>query len=78
MNTCTWFDAPPAALRCRIGGHGEQLDGVDPADLTREQIYPQVWNRPDELAWAVHRLPYARDFFAAAAAQGDAILCWIG
>ena len=54
------------------------LDGVSPADLAREQIYPQVWNRPDELAWAVHALPYMRDFFAAAAAQGDAILCWIG
>jgi hypothetical protein len=54
------------------------LDGVDPADLTREGIYPDVWDRgPDELQWAVYDLPWIKAYFQAAAKQGDAIICWI-
>ncbi len=53
------------------------LRGVDPAELTRAEIYPDVWDRPDELTWAVHCLPDVREFFAAAARDGDAVLCWL-
>ncbi|MFK3983516.1 YfbM family protein [Micromonospora sp. NPDC050397] len=51
--------------------------GVDPAELTRAEIYPNVWDRPGELDWAVHHLSYVRRFFAAAARSGDGIICWI-
>ncbi|GAA2616519.1 DUF1877 family protein [Paractinoplanes durhamensis] len=51
--------------------------GVDPGELARANVYPEIWNDPRELAWAVHYLPEAREFFAAAAKDGDAILCWL-
>lgn len=51
--------------------------GVDPAELTRAEIYPSVWDRPGELDWIVHHLAYVRKFFAAAAKSGDGIICWI-
>lgn len=54
------------------------IAGVDSADLQREQIYPTVWDRPDELPWAVCHLPGVKVYFDAAAKAGDAILCWIG
>jgi hypothetical protein len=54
------------------------LDGVDPGDLTRAEIYPNVWDRgPSELQWAVCELPWVKAYFEAAAKDGDAILCWI-
>ncbi|MBE1486179.1 YfbM family protein [Plantactinospora soyae] len=53
------------------------IRGVDPAELTRAQIYPDVWDRPDELRWVTHHLPYVQDYFAAAAKDGDAIICWL-
>jgi hypothetical protein len=53
------------------------LDGVDAADLVAEEIYPNVWDRPGELPWAVGELPNVKTYFAAAAKAGDAIICWI-
>jgi hypothetical protein len=53
------------------------IRGVDPAELERAGIYPAVWDRPGELRWAAHYLPYAREFFAAAAKDGDAVICWL-
>ena len=53
------------------------LDGVEAADLQREQIYPNIWDRPDELPWAACYLPDVKIYFAAAAEAGDAIVCWI-
>jgi hypothetical protein len=54
------------------------IDGVDPAELQQAGIYPTVWDRPDELPWAVCHLPEVKVYFDAAAKAGDAILCWIG
>ncbi|MGN9806307.1 DUF1877 family protein [Micromonospora sp. L32] len=51
--------------------------GVDQAELERADIYPQVWDRPDQLSWVTHHLPYAQRFFAAAAREGDAVICWL-
>jgi hypothetical protein len=51
---------------------------VERADLTRNAIYPQVWDEPDSLEWAVHALPFAQAYFASAAHRGDAVMCWIG
>jgi Domain of unknown function (DUF1877) len=54
------------------------IDGIDPADLTRNHVYPEIWDRPDELKWAVHAIPYIKAYFAAAAEAGEGIMCWIG
>lgn len=53
------------------------IDGVDQAELTEAEIYPTIWDRPDELRWAVSHLPEVKTYFAAAAAAGDAVICWI-
>ncbi|MEV1288776.1 YfbM family protein [Micromonospora sp. NPDC049679] len=51
--------------------------GVDQAELGAADVYPAVWDRPDQLGWVTHHLPYAQRFFAAAAKEGDAIICWL-
>ncbi|HCT79751.1 MAG TPA: DUF1877 domain-containing protein [Micromonosporaceae bacterium] len=53
------------------------LEGVDPAELQREEIYPAVWDRPGELEWPVGFLPDIKTYFNAAAAKDEAIICWI-
>jgi hypothetical protein len=53
------------------------LRGLDPAELTREGIYPAIWDDPNELEWITGYLPDIRVWFGAAAAAGDAMLCWI-
>lgn len=54
------------------------LDGVDQTELLKEQIYPSVWDRPDELPSIATHLPYVKTYFNAAATDDDAIICWIG
>ncbi|MEV4628807.1 YfbM family protein [Micromonospora sp. NPDC049523] len=53
------------------------IRGVDPAELQHAEIYPNHWDRPDELVWVAHFLPDARRFFATAARRGAAVICWI-
>jgi hypothetical protein len=53
------------------------LRGVQPADLVRENIYPHLWDEPDSLPWITHTLPEIKEYFAAAAARGDAVICWL-
>lgn len=50
---------------------------VDQAELVQAEIYPDIWDRPGELAWTAHCLPEAKQFFALAAKEGDAIICWL-
>jgi hypothetical protein len=50
---------------------------VDPTELKRADIYPGPWEAPDELRWVAHYLPYIQSFFAAAAKDGDAVICWL-
>lgn len=52
-------------------------DGVDQAELDRAEVYPMIWDRPDQLGWVTHNLPYAQQFFTAAAREGDAVICWL-
>jgi hypothetical protein len=66
-----------AASRLAALTEGDLIGGVDPAELTRAEIYPGTWDRPGELAWVAHYLPYVRSFFAAAAQDGDAVICWL-
>jgi hypothetical protein len=56
----------------------EFVGGVALAELAREQIYPNVWDDPEELTWVAAHLAGVRTWFSAAAAAGDAVLCWIG
>ncbi|MEV1332957.1 DUF1877 family protein [Micromonospora costi] len=53
------------------------IDGVDPAELHRAEIYPSVWDRPGELDWVAHFVPHVREYFTAAATNGDAVICWV-
>ncbi|WP_432992328.1 YfbM family protein [Dactylosporangium sp. CA-233914] len=56
--------------------HDGLVDGVDQAELSAAGIYPAVWDRPDELWWAVSSLADTKVYFAAAARSGDAVICW--
>jgi hypothetical protein len=47
------------------------LDGVTADDLTAADIYP------DDVPWAASRLDHVRAWFGAAAADGDAVICYI-
>ena len=53
------------------------LAGVTPDLLERAELYPNHWSDEADLRWAVHFLPDARRFFAAAAEAGDAVICWL-
>jgi hypothetical protein len=53
------------------------IAGVDQAELLRAEVYPAVWDRPGELEWLAGYVPDVRDYFAAAATVGDAVICWI-
>ncbi|MEU8419683.1 YfbM family protein [Micromonospora sp. NPDC048835] len=53
------------------------IRGVDPQELTRADVYPDTWDRPGALAWVAHYLPGVQNFFAAAARDGAAVICWL-
>ncbi|MET8279269.1 YfbM family protein [Micromonospora sp. NPDC005174] len=53
------------------------IGGVDPQELKLAEVYPQTWEEPGELAWVAHYLPGVQTFFAAAASDGDAVICWL-
>ncbi len=82
-----WGYGPPAYLTpAQVASAAAQLEalteedllrGVDPAELNRADIYPGGWQEPGRLAWAAGHLPDARVFFAAAAKDGDAVICWL-
>ncbi|MET8547360.1 DUF1877 family protein [Micromonospora zamorensis] len=56
---------------------GSLIRGVDPQELNRADIYPGPWEGPGELAWVAHYLPGVQSFFAAAARDGAAVICWL-
>lgn len=66
-----------AASRLASLTEGDLIRGVDPKELSEAEIYPGIWERPGELAWVAHYLPDVRSFFAAAAKDGDAVICWL-
>jgi len=53
------------------------LAAVDPTSFRREEIYPPAWGSPEELRWVADVLPDVTTYFTAAAAAGEAVLCWI-
>jgi hypothetical protein len=66
-----------AALELASLTEDDLAGGVDQAELQRAEIYPDIWDRPDQLGWVTHHLPYTREFFVAAAKVGDAVICWL-
>ncbi|MEH0827055.1 MULTISPECIES: DUF1877 family protein [unclassified Micromonospora] len=75
-----YLTPPQVAEAAATLGHltEDDLSGdVDQGELARARIYPEVWDRPDQLSWVTHHLPYAQRFFAAAAREGDAVICWL-
>ncbi|MFI7080045.1 YfbM family protein [Micromonospora sp. NPDC049903] len=82
-----WGYGPPSYLTPdQVAAAASALDtlteddlvrGVDPQELNRAEVYPGIWERPGMLEWAAHFLPDARSFFAAAAKDGDAVICWL-
>ncbi|WP_433496214.1 DUF1877 family protein [Micromonospora sp. CA-248089] len=87
LDAYDWGYGPPSFLTpeqvaqaaTELAGITEEdlVRGVDLAELTAANIYPLIWDRDGELSWVTHHLPYARDFFAAAAKAGDAVICWL-
>ncbi|MET7509262.1 YfbM family protein [Streptomyces albidoflavus] len=57
--------------------YDQLIRGVDPAELTRAEIYPQIWDAPASLEWARDFYTALVAFFRAAASAGDAVLVWI-
>lgn len=53
------------------------VHGVDPDELTRAEIYPQIWDSPAALEWARDVYASLTGFFRGAASAGDAMLVWI-
>ncbi|MEU7614606.1 DUF1877 family protein [Micromonospora rifamycinica] len=66
-----------AASRLAALTEDDLIGDVDPQELSRAGVYPGTWERPGELAWVAHYLPDVRSFFAAAAKNGDAVICWL-
>ncbi|MEH1163959.1 YfbM family protein [Micromonospora sp. CPCC 205539] len=87
LDTADWGYGPPryltpeqvTAAAASLADLTEEdlLRGVDPGELTRAEVYPDVWDRADQLTWAVHHLLDAKQFFASAATSGDAVICWL-
>jgi hypothetical protein len=52
-------------------------DGVRLSDLEDAAVYPSIWDEEDALEYVQHYYDYLRAFFAAAAAEGDAVVAWV-
>ncbi len=82
-----WGYGPPAYLTPeQVAAAAAQFAGLteadlirdaDPAELDRADCNPGGWTEPGRLEWVARHLPDARQFFAAAAADGDAVICWL-
>ncbi|MEU9120379.1 YfbM family protein [Streptomyces sp. NPDC048506] len=54
-------------------------EGVGPEDLAEAAVYPTlVWERGASLDYVADYYELLRAFFRAAAAEGDAVLMWLG
>ncbi|WP_454314705.1 YfbM family protein [Streptomyces phaeoluteigriseus] len=57
--------------------YDQLIQGVDPSELTKAEIYPDFWDSPDSLEWARDLFPSLSEFFRSAASAGHAMLLWI-
>ncbi|MGW6705940.1 YfbM family protein [Streptomyces sp. NPDC054956] len=84
---CDWGYGPPqyltpdrvqlAADTLRETTFDQLIQDVDPSELTRAGIYPQIWDSPDSLEWARDVLTPLTEFFRGAASTGHAMLIWL-
>lgn len=82
-----WGYGPPKYLpveRARLAAealgrvsYDDLVQGVDPAELTRAEVYPLIWDGAETLEWARSWYVSLVTFFSAAARTGDAVLVWL-
>ncbi|MEU2623027.1 DUF1877 family protein [Streptomyces sp. NPDC007157] len=82
-----WGYGPPQYLtldRVRLAAeilhqtaYDQLIQGVDPSELTRAEIYPQIWDSSASLDSARHLFTPLTEFFRGAASTGHAMLIWI-
>jgi hypothetical protein len=82
-----WGYGPPRYLtteRVRVAAealaattYDELVSGVTPTDLAQGPVYPHIWDGPDSLEWVRGWYEPLVPFFAAASAQGNAMLVWV-
>ncbi|MFE7647850.1 YfbM family protein [Streptomyces phaeoluteigriseus] len=82
-----WGYGPPRYLtpdRVRLAAdalrrttYDQLIEGVDPCELSKAEIYPGIWDSPDSLEWAGDLFTPLTEFFGGAASTGDAMLLWI-
>ena len=57
--------------------YDQLIQDVDPSELTKAEIYPQIWDSPTSLEWARDLFTPLTEFFRAAASTGHAMLMWL-
>lgn len=82
-----WGYGPPRYLRpervrlaaqvLRTTTYDQLIDGVEPAELTRAEVYPMGWDEPGTLEWGRPWYGDLTQFFEAAAAADEAMLVWL-
>ena len=80
-----WGYGPPQYLDvAQVALMAAYLAPLSPEDLTAgvalssmAEVYPHSWKRPEDLRWAAHTLTDAQEFFALAAKNGEAVVCWL-
>lgn len=87
LTTEDWGYEPPRYLtrdRVRLAAdimrqttYDQLIEGVDPAELTKAEIYPQIWDSPTSLDWARDLFTPLTEFFQGAASAGHAVLIWL-
>jgi hypothetical protein len=66
-----------AAEALRATSYAQLISGVDPAELTRAEVYPLGWTEPGSLEWGRPWYDGLTQFFEAAARADDAMLVWL-
>ncbi|MEV5972299.1 YfbM family protein [Streptomyces sp. NPDC051921] len=87
LGTDDWGYGPPryltpervqlAAETLHRTSYDQLIQGVHPSDLTKAEIYPQIWDSPASLEWAGDLFTLLTEFFRGAASAGHAMLMWI-
>ncbi len=57
--------------------YDQLIQGVDPSELAKAEVYPQIWDSPASLEWASDLFTPLTEFFRGAASAGHAMLIWI-
>ncbi len=54
--------------------YDQLIQGVDPSELAKAEVYPQIWDSPASLEWASDLFTPLTAFFCGAASAGHAML----